>query len=170
MSEAREARRALTRKAAGREGRHQRDPGVQHRDGQDISSPRETTRLRARARYSGPGPSSDVDRGRRRRPPRFTGVGRLTDFNPHDEDDFPTEPGVYVFYDISERPVYIGESGNIRSRIRGSHFEKFWYKRPIVEKASYVRVDDEKLRRQLEDTLIKFLKSNAVINRRQVDR
>jgi transcriptional regulator with XRE-family HTH domain len=102
----------------------------------------------------------------------ISGVGRLTDFNPHDEDDFPSEPGVYVFYDISERPVYVGESGDIRKRIRGQdgHVDKFWYKSPIVETAAYVRVDDGKLRRQLEETLIKFLKSNAVINKKGVDR
>jgi transcriptional regulator with XRE-family HTH domain len=100
------------------------------------------------------------------------GVGRLTDFNPHDEDDFPSEPGVYVFYDISERPIYVGESGNIRTRIRGQdgHVDKFWYKSPIVETAAYVRVADAKLRKQLEETLIKFLRSNAVINKKGVDR
>jgi excinuclease UvrABC nuclease subunit len=85
-------------------------------------------------------------------------------------NDFPNEPGVYVFYDISDRPIYVGESGDIRRRIRQDHIEKFWYRTPIVEKASYVRVDDQTLRRQLENTLIKFLKSNAVINQRQVDR
>lgn len=97
-------------------------------------------------------------------------VGQFTSFDPHDETDFPAEPGVYVFYDISDRPIYVGESGDIRRRVRNDHVEKFWYKRPIVEKANYVRVEDQRLRRQLEDTLIKFLKSNAVINRRQVDR
>jgi transcriptional regulator with XRE-family HTH domain len=98
------------------------------------------------------------------------GVGQFVDFDPHDESDFPSEPGVYVFYDISDRPVYVGQSGDIRKRIRGNHLEKFWYRPPIVEKASYVRVDDQTLRRQLENTLIKFMKSNAVINQKQVDR
>jgi transcriptional regulator with XRE-family HTH domain len=98
------------------------------------------------------------------------GVGQFVDFDPHDESDFPSEPGVYVFYDISDRPVYVGQSGDIRRRIRGDHIEKFWYRRPIVEKASYVRVDDQTLRKQLENTLIKFMKSNAVINQKQVDR
>lgn len=99
----------------------------------------------------------------------ITGVGRLTDFNPHDADDFPSEPGVYVFYDISDRPVYVGESGNIKARIRG-HLEKFWYRSPIVETAAYVKVGDANLRKQLEETLIKFMKSNAVINKKAVDR
>lgn len=97
-------------------------------------------------------------------------VGQFVDFDPHDSSDYPDEPGVYVFYDISDRPIYIGETQNIGKRIRTDHVQKFWYRTPIVEKASYVRVDDRKLRRQLEDTMIKFLKSNAVVNRRQVDR
>jgi transcriptional regulator with XRE-family HTH domain len=97
------------------------------------------------------------------------GVGHMSDFDPHSEDDFPREPGVYVFYDISDRPVYIGKSANIRDRVRG-HVDKFWYRSPIVEKASYVRVDDATLRGQLEETLIKFLKSNAVINQQLVER
>lgn len=97
------------------------------------------------------------------------GVGRMTDFDPHSEDDFPREPGVYVLYDISDRPVYVGKSSNIRDRIRG-HVDKFWYRSPVVEKAAFVRVEDAVLRGQLEETLIKFLKSNAVINQRLVDR
>ena len=63
----------------------------------------------------------------------------------------------------------MGKSDNIRRRVR-EHADKFWYRSPIVEKASYVRVDDATLRGQLEETLIKFLKSNAVINQRLVDR
>jgi transcriptional regulator with XRE-family HTH domain len=98
------------------------------------------------------------------------GLGSLVDFDPHDENDYPSEPGVYVFYDVSDRPVYVGESGDIRRRIRTDHNEKFWYRTPIVYKASFVRVEDQTLRRQLESTLIKFLKSNAVINRQQVVR
>jgi transcriptional regulator with XRE-family HTH domain len=97
------------------------------------------------------------------------GVGQMTDFDPHSEDDFPREPGVYVFYDVSDRPVYVGKSANIRDRVRG-HVDKFWYRTPIVEKAAYVRVGESVLRGQLEETLIKFLKSNAVINQRLVDR
>ena len=97
------------------------------------------------------------------------GVGRMTDFDPHTEDDFPREPGVYALYDVSDRPVYVGKSANIRARVR-THVDKFWYRSPVVEKAAYVRVDDSVLRGQLEETLIKFLKSNAVINQRLVDR
>ena len=74
-----------------------------------------------------------------------------------------------MLYDISERPVYVGEGGNVRRRIR-DHEEKFWFKRPIVESASWIAVEDSDLRLKIEKTLIKFLKSNAVINKQNVDR
>lgn len=95
------------------------------------------------------------------------GLGsKFTDFNPHDKDDLPGVPGVYALYDISERPIYVGQGGNIGKRIR-DHEEKFWFKSPIVESASYVQINDPKLRGQIESILIRFLKSNAVINRKE---
>ena len=97
------------------------------------------------------------------------GLGEFQDFSPHDEKDWPEEPGVYVFYDISDRPVYVGMGKSIANRI-SDHQDKFWFKRPIVERAAYVPVKDEKLRRQVETVLIKFLKSNAIINKQQVER
>lgn len=96
-------------------------------------------------------------------------VGVLTDFDPHAEDDWPTEPGVYVLYDISDRPVYVGESDNIRQRL-GTHSDRFWFKAPIVETAAYVRIAEQRLRRQVEATMIRFMKSNAVINKQNVRR
>lgn len=100
---------------------------------------------------------------------RIPDVGVLTDFDPHDARDLPVEPGIYVLYDISERPVYVGESDNIKRRIR-THEDKFWFKRPIVETAAYVRIDDKTLRKQVEATMIRFLRSNAVINKQNVER
>jgi transcriptional regulator with XRE-family HTH domain len=97
------------------------------------------------------------------------GIGTLTDFDPHDEDALPSVPGVYVFYDVSERPIYIGKSDNIGKRVR-SHFDKFWFKRPIVNTASFVEIKNSGMRHSVEQVLIKFLKSNAVINKQSVDR
>jgi transcriptional regulator with XRE-family HTH domain len=54
----------------------------------------------------------------------ITGLGEFVDFDPHDADDRPTASGVYVLYDISERPIYVGEGGSIRKRIK-DHEEKF---------------------------------------------
>lgn len=97
------------------------------------------------------------------------GLGALEDFDPHLDSDRPSEPGIYVLYDISERPIYVGEGGNIRKRIK-DHDEKFWFKSPIVESASWIKVEEATLRKQIETLLIKFLKSNAVINKKNVER
>jgi transcriptional regulator with XRE-family HTH domain len=96
-------------------------------------------------------------------------LGSLIDFDTSDAGTWPREPGVYVFYDISDRPIYVGKAANIKQRI-GQHVEKFWFKPPIVERGSYIRIDDENLRSQVEKILIGFLKSNAVINRQLVVR
>lgn len=91
------------------------------------------------------------------------------DFDPHNPDDRPAVSGVYVLYDIAERPIYVGEGGNIKKRIK-DHEEKFWFKQPIIETAAFVKIEDERLRKQVETVLIRFLKSNAVINKKNVDR
>lgn len=74
------------------------------------------------------------------------GLGALEDFDPHSDEERPDEPGIYVLYDISERPIYVGEGTRVRARIR-DHEEKFWFKRPIVETASWIKISDNKLRR-----------------------
>lgn len=114
-------------------------------------------------------PFEDQARRQLKEASEVKGLGTFEDFNPHDENEYPHESGVYVFYDISDRPIYVGMASNIANRIR-EHSDKFWFKRPIVEHASYIAVRDGTLRRQIETTLIKFLKSNAVINKQQVDR
>lgn len=97
------------------------------------------------------------------------GVGALEDFDPHLDSDRPSEPGIYVLYDISERPIYVGEGEDVRKRIK-DHEEKFWFKRPIIESASWIKVEDATLRKRIETLMIKFLKSNAVINKQNVER
>jgi transcriptional regulator with XRE-family HTH domain len=97
------------------------------------------------------------------------GLGALTDFDPHDKSDRPTLPGVYVFYDVSDRPIYVGKAEQIAKRVK-EHEDKFWFKRPIVNNAAYVEISDKTLRHQVEQVLIKFLKSNAVINKQSVER
>ena len=99
----------------------------------------------------------------------IAGFGELIDFNPHDQNEIPDEPGVYVLYDISERPIYVGQGKSIKSRLN-DHEQKFWFKRPIVETAAYVRISKKEERESVESLLIKFLKSNAVLNKQKVDR
>lgn len=97
------------------------------------------------------------------------GVGTLVDFNPHNINERPLCSGIYVFYDISDRPIYVGESKNIRNRIK-QHEEKFWFKQPLVEYAAYIDIKDDKLRKGIEQILINFLRSNAVLNKQHVSR
>ena len=95
------------------------------------------------------------------------GLSSLTDFDPHDKNDRPKKPGVYVLYDVSDRPIYVGKSQNIAKRI-GEHEDKFWFRYPIVSNAAYVEITKEILRHQVEQVLIRFLKSNAVVNKQSV--
>ncbi len=71
--------------------------------------------------------------------------------------------------DISDRPIYVGQGQRIATRLR-DHHEKFWFRPPIVQNAAYVGIDNKLLREQIERVLIKFLKSNAVLNQQNVDR
>jgi transcriptional regulator with XRE-family HTH domain len=97
------------------------------------------------------------------------GVGEMKDFNPHDPNDLPAVGGVYVFYDITKRPIYVGKSKRIDIRVK-QHSDNFWFRTPIVYSATYIKIDSEILRLQIEKVLIKFLKDNAVINKNNVDR
>jgi transcriptional regulator with XRE-family HTH domain len=98
-------------------------------------------------------------------------IGELEfiDFDPHREEDYPTDSGIYVFYDISDRPVYVGQGQIIKNRIR-DHYTRFWFKRPLVEQAAYVKIEDKDLREKVEKIMIQFLRSNAVLNKQHVDR
>ncbi|WP_246252138.1 hypothetical protein [Ancylobacter pratisalsi] len=41
------------------------------------------------------------------------------DFTPSDLETIPEQSGVYVFYDITDRPVYFGKSiKNVRTRVK----------------------------------------------------
>jgi transcriptional regulator with XRE-family HTH domain len=97
------------------------------------------------------------------------GLGPLIDFDPYEKLDRPTCSGVYVLYDISDRPIYVGKGINIADRI-DKHKDMFWFKFPLVTHGAYLKVNDSTLRHQVEQALIKFLKSHAVINRQSVDR
>lgn len=95
-------------------------------------------------------------------------VGKFEDFDPHVASERPASPGIYVLYDVSDRPIYVGQGENVKKRIE-DHEEKFWFKRPIVESASWIRIDDSNLRKTIEELMIKFLKRNAVINKQHVE-
>lgn len=92
----------------------------------------------------------------------------MRDFDPYDETQWPEGPGVYVLYDVTERPVYVGKGQKIATRLKAHEKQKFWIK-PFVSYASFIEVKDATMRHQLEQVLIKFLKSNAVINVQSVE-
>lgn len=100
------------------------------------------------------------------------GMGEFSDFDPYNDELLPPVPGIYVFYDISNRPIYIGKAikstRTIKSRVR-EHRDKFWFKRPLVESGSFIPIYDETLCAQVEKALIKFLKDNAVVNKHYVE-
>jgi len=102
-----------------------------------------------------------------------TGFGELVDFDPWEEDGstlIPKIPGIYVLYDITDRPVYVGKSeSSIRKRIQ-EHKEKKWFTRPYVSKAAYVQIMEPDMIARVEKLLIRFLKSNALVNKALVER
>lgn len=126
-----------------------------------IQNPQRATRERLEKALKVVAPQGVVDEAERKQ--EVKGLGSLVDFEPYNKADWPKCLGVYVLYDISQRPIYVGK-GRIAARL-SAHQDKFWFKRPIVEYGSYIAVDDSNLCDQLEQVLIKFLKSNAVINK-----
>jgi len=93
-----------------------------------------------------------------------------TDFSPFDLQTIPEVGGVYVFYDITDRPIYVGKSRtNVRTRVR-DHQTRFWFKAPLVERGSFLAIDDHEMCDRIETILIKFLGNNALLNVQGVSR
>ena len=99
------------------------------------------------------------------------GLGRMEDFKPSKlmHKEWPRVAGVYVLYDANGRPVYVGQSQNIRKRLR-DHQDKWWYREEIVVHASFIKIDDKQLRMQVESIMIKFLKSFTLFNDRLTEK
>ena len=72
---------------------------------------------------------------------------------------------VYVFYDKVNRPVRIGETGNLRSRLQQYRDDCWWFREPTVETFAYVAVKDDEIRKQIEKVIIKLVGSYAIFNR-----
>ena len=100
---------------------------------------------------------------------KIPGLGSFENFSPYDKEEIPDCPGVYVLYDISDRPIYVGKGKKISDRIK-RHQDKFWFKEPIVTEGAYIEIGDDDLMGQLEKILIKFLKKNAVVNQQHAER
>jgi transcriptional regulator with XRE-family HTH domain len=119
-----------------------------------IKNPLSSTRNKLAAALDQPIPNDVVEATEQEQ--NIEGLGSLTDFNPYEEKEWPQCAGIYVLYDNTERPVYVGKGKKISTRLK-------------VTYASYIEVKNEKTRHQLEQVLIKFLKSNAVLNKQSVE-
>lgn len=86
------------------------------------------------------------------------------DFTPGDLETVPQESGVYVFYDVTDRPVYVGKSSsNVRVRVR-DHMTRFWFQAPLVVRGAFLSVPDPDMCLKIETVLIRFLGKHALLN------
>ncbi|WP_245447493.1 GIY-YIG nuclease family protein [Methylobacterium sp. 17Sr1-1] len=86
------------------------------------------------------------------------------DFTPSDLQTIPQLGGVYVFYDTTDRPVYVGISKtNVRRRVK-DHQTRFWFKDPLVVRGAFLEIPDPELCAKIEAILIKFLGKHALLN------
>ncbi|MCA3006015.1 MAG: helix-turn-helix domain-containing protein [bacterium] len=132
-----------------------------------IAAPRQGTKDRLAAALNVPIPADVQELVRAESD--IAGLGTWQEFEPHDPKQLPVVAGVYVLYDRTNRPVYVGQSINIESRIK-DHRQKKWFIEEFISTASYIEVVDDTLRKQIEMLLIKFMKTNALLNERGVDR
>ena len=75
----------------------------------------------------------------------------------------PISSGVDVFDDRNDHPIYVGQTRNLRRRVK-QHEERFWFKKPLIDSASFIPIKDNTLRESVEEALIYLLRSSAVIN------
>ena len=88
------------------------------------------------------------------------------DFTPSDLETVPAESGIYVFYDITDRPVYVGKSNkSVRGRVK-DHQTRFWFKYPLVVRGAFLAVSDPEMCDKIEIILIKFLGKHALMNQK----
>jgi transcriptional regulator with XRE-family HTH domain len=95
-----------------------------------------------------------------------TVFGSFSDFGPWDQSTIPEVACVYVYYDRTDRPVYVGETGNLQDRNRQHQENDKWCIRRLVDRGSYVETKTKEERKGLEKLLIQFLRRNTLFNRR----
>ena len=73
-------------------------------------------------------------------------------------------PCIYVFYDELKRPVRIGETEDIRRRLKEYEQNYWWFRPPTVETFAYVIIKDPEFRHKTEKLMIKLVGENAIFN------
>lgn len=91
-------------------------PAIYNIESGRISNPRDET-IRKLERALGR-PLSAETKEEIREEATIEGLGEFVEFDPHNDGDLPSAPGIYMLYDISERPIYVGQGTDIRKRIR----------------------------------------------------
>jgi transcriptional regulator with XRE-family HTH domain len=73
-------------------------------------------------------------------------------------------PCIYVFYDGLKRPVRIGETEDLRRRMKEYEHDCWWFRSPTVESFAYVLVPDPEFRSKSEKVMIKLVGEHAIFN------
>jgi hypothetical protein len=71
---------------------------------------------------------------------------------------------IYVLYDVAKRPVRIGQTKDLRRRIKEYEDNYWWFRSPTVESFAYVKVNDQQFRRKAEKVMIKLVGEYAIFN------
>lgn len=125
-------------------------------------NPQSSTRTRITDSLEAQVPTSVVSQLRK---DQYAGMFKLSEFDPHSKREvLPKEAGVYVLYDRTGRPAYIGKAKSVRDRIR-DHSQKFWFNKSLISShANCVKISDKVLRHGVEQVLIRLMKSHISIN------
>jgi transcriptional regulator with XRE-family HTH domain len=95
----------------------------------------------------------------------IAGGRRLNDFLPWDEGTIPQSACVYVYYDRTDRPIYIGQTNNLHRRNVQHQENDKWFFRRLVERGAYVELAAKSDRDDMEKLLIHFLGRNTMFNK-----
>jgi len=71
---------------------------------------------------------------------------------------------VYVFYDQLKRRVRIGETDDLRRRMREYQRDCWWFRSPTVESYAYVVINDTEFRHKTQKVMIKLVGEHAIFN------
>lgn len=71
---------------------------------------------------------------------------------------------IYVFYDAVKRPVRIGQTKDLRRRMKQYEDNYWWFRSPTVESFAYVKVNDPGFRRKAEKVMIRLVGEYAIFN------
>ena len=95
----------------------------------------------------------------------IAGGGELNDFLPWDDKTIPEAACVYVYYDRTDRPIYIGQTNHLRRRNSQHQENDKWFFRRLVERGAYIELRKKEDRDRTEKLLIHFLGRNTMFNK-----